>query len=104
MSNETQNMIDAAKSTDGAAFKASFEAAISQKIGDALQTKRQDVAKNVFGNVRVPTTEAKKQMDFEPGGPGFGALVAKFEKEKNPKKRAKLRAEIDKRKKQHDLS
>lgn len=100
MSDETKNMIDAATNNDGTAFKASFDAAINQKVGDTLQAQRQDIAQNIFGNIRVPTTEAK----FEPGGPGFGALVAKFEKEKNPKKRAKLRAEIDKRKKQHDLS
>ena len=104
MSDKTKNMIDAATNQDGAAFKAEFDAAIAQRVGETLHTQRQDIAKNIFGNIRVPTTEAKKQMEFEPGGPGFGALVAKFEKEKNPKKRAKLRAEIDKRKKQHDLS
>lgn len=63
MSNETENMIDAAKNADGAAFKASFEAAISQKVGDALQTQRQDVAKNVFGNIRVPTQNEKTSSE-----------------------------------------
>ena len=55
MSDEAKKMIDAAKNSDGAAFKASFEAGIAQKMGDALATQRQDVAQNVFGNIRVPT-------------------------------------------------
>ncbi len=57
MSNEAKKMIDAAKNSDGAAFKASFEAGIAQKMGDALTTQRQDVALNIFGNIRVPTEE-----------------------------------------------
>lgn len=59
MSDEAKKIVDAAKNRDGAAFKASFEAGVSQKIGDALQTQRQEVAKNVFGNIRVPANEAK---------------------------------------------
>ncbi len=55
MSNETQNMINAATNNDGAAFKASFEAVINQKVGDILQVQRQDIAQNIFGNIRVPT-------------------------------------------------
>ncbi len=58
MSNEAEKMIDAAKNSDGAAFKASFEAGIAQKMGDALTTQRQDIAQNIFGNIRVPTEEA----------------------------------------------
>jgi len=54
MSDETKNMIDAATNKDGAAFKAEFDAVIQQKVGDALQTQRKEVAKNVFGNIRVP--------------------------------------------------
>ncbi len=57
MSDETKNMIDAATNTDGAAFKAAFDTAINQKVGDALQTQRQHIAQNVFGNIRVPTQE-----------------------------------------------
>ncbi len=55
MSNETKNMIDAATNNDGAAFKAAFETAINQKVGDTLQVQRQDIAQNIFGNIRVPT-------------------------------------------------
>ena len=57
MSDETKKMIDAASNKDGAVFKAEFEAAISQKIGAALATQRQEIAQNTFGNIRVPTTE-----------------------------------------------
>ncbi len=57
MSNETKNMIDAATDTDGAAFKAAFDTAINQKVGDVLQAQRQDIAQNIFGNIRVPTQE-----------------------------------------------
>ncbi len=55
MSDETKNMIDAAANNDGAAFKAGFEAVINQKVGDALDVQRRDIAQNVFGNVRIPT-------------------------------------------------
>lgn len=55
MSDETQNMIDAATNKDGAAFKAAFDEAINQKVGDNLDVQRRDIAQNVFGNVRVPT-------------------------------------------------
>jgi len=55
MSDETQNMINAAANNDGAAFKAEFETAINQKVGDILQAQRQDIAQNIFGNIRVPT-------------------------------------------------
>ena len=58
MSNETKNMIDAATNNDGTAFKAAFETAINQKVGDTLQAQRQDIAQNIFGNIRVPTEEA----------------------------------------------
>ena len=58
MSDETKNMIDAATNNDGTAFKASFDAAINQKVGDTLQVQRQDIAQNIFGNIRVPTEEA----------------------------------------------
>ena len=58
MSDETQNMINAAANNDGAAFKAEFETAINQKVGDILQVQRQDIAQNIFGNIRVPTEEA----------------------------------------------
>ena len=57
MSDETKNMIDAAANNDGAAFKAEFETAINQKVGDILQAQRQDIAQNIFGNIRVPTEE-----------------------------------------------
>ena len=57
MSNEAQNMINAAKNADGAAFKASFEAGVARKMGDALQKQRVEVAKNTFGNIKVPTEE-----------------------------------------------
>ena len=60
MSDKTKNMIDAATNQDGAAFKAEFDAAIAQRVGETLHTQRQDIAKNIFGNIRVPTTEAKK--------------------------------------------
>lgn len=59
MTDKTKNMIDAATNNDGAAFKAAFDAAINQKIGDALHTQRQDIATNIFGNIRVPTHEVK---------------------------------------------
>lgn len=55
MSDETKNMIDAATNKDGAAFKAGFDAVIQQKVGDALESQRVEVAKNVFGNIRVPS-------------------------------------------------
>ncbi len=55
MSDKTKNMIDAATNKDGAAFKAGFDAVIQQKVGDALEAQRVEVAKNVFGNIRVPT-------------------------------------------------
>lgn len=55
MSDETKNMIDAATNQDGAAFKAEFDAAIAQRVGKTLHTQRQDIAKNIFGNIRVPT-------------------------------------------------
>ncbi len=58
MSNETQNMIDAATNKDGAAFKEAFDTLIQQKVGENLQTQRQDIALNIFGNIRVPTSEA----------------------------------------------
>lgn len=57
MSDEVKDMIAAAANKDGAAFKAKFDAAISQKVGETLQTQRQDIAKNTFGNVRVPSAE-----------------------------------------------
>lgn len=57
MSDEAKNMIDAAKNADGAAFKASFEAGVARKMGDALQKQRVEVAKNTFGNIKVPTEE-----------------------------------------------
>lgn len=57
MSNEVKDMIAAAANKDGSAFKAKFDAVISQKVGAALQTQRQDIAKNTFGNIRVPTEE-----------------------------------------------
>ena len=55
MSDETNNMIDAAANNDGAAFKAGFDAVINQKVGDVLDVQRRDIAQNVFGNVRIPT-------------------------------------------------
>ncbi len=55
MSNETQNMINAATNKDGAAFKAAFDTVIQQKVGDTLEAQRVEVAKNVFGNIRVPS-------------------------------------------------
>ncbi len=55
MSDETKNMIDAATNQDGAAFKAAFDTAINNRVGENLQTQRQDIAKNIFGNIRVPT-------------------------------------------------
>ncbi len=54
MTDKAKNMIDAATNKDGAAFKAEFDAVIQQKVGDALQVQRVEVAKNVFGNIRVP--------------------------------------------------
>lgn len=60
MSNETKNMIDAATNTDGAAFKDAFDTAINEKVGDSLDVQRQDIAQNIFGNVRVPTEEARR--------------------------------------------
>ncbi len=57
MSDEVKDMIGAAKNRDGAAFKAAFDAVINQKVGSALSTQRQDIAKNTFGNIRVPTQE-----------------------------------------------
>ena len=57
MSDETNNMIDAATNNDGAAFKAAFETAINNKVGETLDVQRQDIAQNVFGNIRVPVKE-----------------------------------------------
>jgi len=57
MNNKTKNMIDAATNKDGAAFKAAFDTLIQQKVGDTLEAQRVEVAKNVFGNIRVPATE-----------------------------------------------
>jgi len=55
MSDETKNMIDAATNKDGAAFKAAFDTAINNRVGENLQAQRQDIAQNIFGNIRVPT-------------------------------------------------
>lgn len=57
MSDETKKMVDAAINKDGAAFKSEFETVISQKVADALQTQKQDIAMNTFGNIRVPTDD-----------------------------------------------
>ena len=58
MSDKTKYMINAATNNDGAAFKTAFETAINQKVGDSLDVQRRDIAQNVFGNIRVPTSEA----------------------------------------------
>ncbi len=55
MSDEVKNMIAAAANKDGAQFKATFDAAIANKVGAALHTQRQEIAKNTFGNIRVPS-------------------------------------------------
>ncbi len=55
MSEEVKDMIAAAASKDGAQFKAKFDAAIANKVGETLQTQRQEIAKNTFGNIRVPS-------------------------------------------------
>ncbi len=55
MSNEVKDMIAAAANKDGAQFKANFDAAIANKVAGALQTQRQEIAKNTFGNIRVPS-------------------------------------------------
>lgn len=65
MSDETKKMIDAASHKDGAAFKAEFEAAISQKVGAALSTQRQEIAKNTFGNIRVPAQDVVEARGVE---------------------------------------
>ena len=57
MSDEVKDMIAAAAAKDGAAFKAAFDAALSHKVGSALHTQKQEIAKNTFGNVRVPQAE-----------------------------------------------
>ncbi len=70
MSDETKNMIDAATNQDGAAFKAAFDTAINNRVGENLQMQRQDIAQNIFGNIRVPTNEA---FEFQGGVRGeFG--------------------------------
>ena len=66
MSDETQNMIDAAANNDGAAFKAAFDEAINQKVGDNLDVQRHDIAQNVFGNVRVPVKEFRSRRNLTP--------------------------------------
>lgn len=66
MSNETNNMIDAATNNDGAAFKAAFDAAINQKVGDTLDVQRRDIAQNVFGNIRVPVKEFRSRRNLTP--------------------------------------
>ncbi len=55
MSDEVKDMIAAAANKDGAQFKATFDAAIANKVGETLQTQRQEIAKNTFGNIRVPS-------------------------------------------------
>ena len=65
MSDETKNMIDAATNNDGTAFKAAFEAAINQKVGDTLQVQRQDIAQNIFGNIRVPQNEGRESEGLD---------------------------------------
>lgn len=70
MSNEVKDMIAAAANKDGAQFKANFDAAIASKVAKSLQTQRQDIAKNTFGNIRVATNEA---FEFQGGVRGeFG--------------------------------
>ncbi len=66
MGNETNNMIEAATNNDGAAFKVAFDAAINQKIGDSLDVQRQDIAQNVFGNIRVPVKEFRSNRRNRP--------------------------------------
>ncbi len=58
MSDEVNDLIAAAANKDGAQFKASFDAVIANKVGAALQTQRQDIAKNTFGNIRVANEAA----------------------------------------------
>ncbi len=63
MSNEVKDMIAAAANKDGAQFKANFDAAIANKVAGALQTQRQEIAKNTFGNIRVASNEAKLELE-----------------------------------------
>lgn len=46
------SMLNAAKSKDGAGFKVAFDKTMTQKVGNALQQTRQEIAKNTFGGIK----------------------------------------------------
>lgn len=49
---EVAKIVDAAANKDGAAFKSAFDAAITTKLGAALDTTRKDIAQNTFGGIK----------------------------------------------------
>lgn len=61
----TRDLIDAIAAGDSVAVQAAFQATISQRIAERLDTMRQDVAQNMFKEAANSNSRAKKQMSEE---------------------------------------
>jgi hypothetical protein len=74
------NIIDAAIAQDKDAFMQAFNDAISQKVVDALEVKKVEIASNLLGTQEVETNEIET-AETEVDGSSDGQLAAEVSQE-----------------------